>query len=885
MNNAHVLLKILISSPDKNETVSLEGEEFIFGRNSASTVHLNDPALSRSHFKIVADSHSVKLSDMGSSNGTFINGVKADPANSEAILKGDVITVNNSDIKITIVSIDREMAENATTISKHTPERVESHTLTTITPPQAASEDSFGIDLLSQEIIKEANLRVEEIIRAAHSDAQEIINAAQKSSDKLIAEKQAHADAYIEKQVVDKKAALKKELELEKSNRLEDINELFEMDRKNLYAELEDKAKKIESDHAKRREELSLELKSEVDNIQAKKVELTDLDKVYEAEVDKKKKELDAQIATQKQELAALTATQEKEMKKQLQLIDEQVATQKKELAELTVTQEKEMKKQLQLVDEQIASQKQELAALIANQEEEKKKQMQLMEAQFENKKFKLKEELDGVETKVAAAQKEFSSLYENYNNQKETQVKTLEGLIKEKEQAISEIKNLTETLANQKNQNAKFSADTKNQKDTLQSEIDKIQKIKTEAENTYKISKNSLTDLQQKVTETQAEVLKEDNALKQKKQQLQGFEAELKKFAAEKDDIISKLTPLKTELSELIRKNEAASRQNTDLKNEHNKEVTALKGSFLQMKKDLEEEMRKHKTAEEERLQNLTRHELNQINKIKEDSLRIVLDLEDSITKELSNSTSKVFATTIGMTKFREIAPDFEKSIRASLQAGVLKLLQNELTPADLSKKKTLSSTQKSWKPMIAGLSLGAMVFGAIPLAYQHVKDQNDPVRLQMEADARAAAAPPIRVFTPEKVSKLGATLVDSVIYTDQYYETVTQEKFRSGLMKEGSVYLYKQWKIDEEKSIQSYSMILSLIDVLHEKSGKIDPDYEKRDIAKMSAMEKETMKKLEKILGNEVRLEAAMKFQTRYYEDYVMNVIPAAATSVGNQ
>lgn len=822
MNNAHVLVKILISSPDKNETVSLEGEEFIFGRNSASTVHLNDPAFSRSHFKIVVDNHSLKLTDMGSSNGTFINGVQVNPSNSEAIFKGDVITVNNSDIKITIVSIDGEI-ENATTILKHTLVHKESNTLTTITPSQAVSDDSFGIDLLSQEIIKEANLRVEEIISAANSDAQEIINAAQKSSDKLIAEKQAHADAYIEKQVVDKKAALKKELELEKSNRLEDINELFEMDRKNLYAELEDKAKKIESDHAKRREELGLELKSEIDKIQAKKVELMDLDKVYEAEVDKKKKELDAQIATQKQELTAL----------------------------------------------------------IANQEEEKKKQLQLMEAQFENKKFKLKEELDSIETKVATAQKEFSSLYENYNTQKDAQVKTLDGLIAQKEQAITEIKTLTETLANQKIQNAKFSADTKVQMDTLQSEIDKIQKIRTEIENTYQASKKTLTDLQLKVTETQAEVQKEDNALKQKKLQLQGAEAELKKLAAEKDEIMSKLTPLKTELSELIRKNEAASRQNNDLRAEHNKEVTALKGSFLQMKKDLEEEMRKQKTAEEERLQNLTRHELNQINKIKEDSLRIVLDLEDSITKELSNSTSKVFATTIGMTKFREIAPDFEKSIRSSLQAGVLKLLKNELTPADPNKKKTLSSTQKSWKPMAVGLSIGAIVFGAIPLAYQHVKDQNDPIRLQMEADARAAAAPPIKVFTPEKVNKLGATLVDSVIYTDQFYETVTQEKFRSGLMKEGSVYLYKQWKIDEEKSIQSYSMILSLIDVLHEKSGKIDPDFEKRDIAKMSAMEKETMKKLEKILGNEVRLEAAMKFQTRYYEDYVMNVLPAAAAT----
>lgn len=828
MNNAHVLLKILVSSPDKNETISLEGEEFIFGRNSASTVHLNDPAFSRSHFKLVSDNHSVKLTDMGSSNGTFINGAQASPVNPEAILKGDVITVNNSDITITIVSIDRDEASHATTILKYSPEPTQSFTKTTIAAPVVDSDDSFGIDHLSQEIIKEANLKVDEIIRTANLDAQKIIDAAQRNSDKLIADKQAHADAYIEKQVVDKKAALKKELEVEKANRLEDINALFEVDRKNLYKELEDKARKIESDHEKRRGELSLELKSELEKIQSKKVELMELGKVYESEVDKKKEEL----------------------------------------------------------EQQIASQKHELSVLISNQEEEKKKQIQLMEAQFENKKFKLKEELDAIESKVATAQSEFSSLYENYNTQKDAQVKTLEGLVAQKEQAILDIKTLSENLVNQKNQNAKFSADSKAGMESLQAEIDKIQKIKNDVESTYKTSKNSLSELQQKVTETQAEAQKEDASLKQKKQQIQTSDAELKKLAAERDEILSKLAPLKLELNELMKKNEAAGRLNNDLRAEHAKEVTALKSSFLQMKKDLEEEMRKQKTAEEERLQNLTRHELNQINKIKEDSLRIVLDLEDSITKELSNSTSKVFATTIGMTKFREIAPDFEKSIRSSLQAGVLKLLKNELTPADPLKKKTLSSTQKSWKPMAVGISLGAIVFGGIPLTYQHVKDQNDPVRLQMEADARAAAAPPIRKFTPEKVNKLGATLVDSVIYTDQFYETVTQEKFRSGLMKEGSVYMYKQWKIDEEKSIQSYSMILSLIDVLHEKSGMIDPDYEKRDIAKMSAMEKETMKKLEKILGNEVRLEAVIKFQTRYYEDYVMNVLPAnTATSVGNQ
>ena len=42
MRSSKIKLQLLISSPDISETISLEGEEFIFGRNPESTVHLND---------------------------------------------------------------------------------------------------------------------------------------------------------------------------------------------------------------------------------------------------------------------------------------------------------------------------------------------------------------------------------------------------------------------------------------------------------------------------------------------------------------------------------------------------------------------------------------------------------------------------------------------------------------------------------------------------------------------------------------------------------------------------------------------------------------------------------------------------------------------------
>jgi hypothetical protein len=277
---------------------------------------------------------------------------------------------------------------------------------------------------------------------------------------------------------------------------------------------------------------------------------------------------------------------------------------------------------------------------------------------------------------------------------------------------------------------------------------------------------------------------------------------------------------------------------------------------------------MRKLKDAEEKRLQEITRQELNQINKIKEDSLRLILDLEDSITKELTMSTSKVFATTIGMEKFREISTEFEKSVRTSLQNGVLKLLKNELTPIDANKGKKLS-TNKTILPFVYGVILSAVFFIGGPLLYKYIQNQNDPIKNQLELQAKAEVAP-VKKFIPLKTSKLGDTIVDCVIYTENYVENVSKEQFRSELMKQGSVYLFKQWQIEEEKSIQAFSMIFSLIDTLKNRTEKIDPDFEKRDIDKMVLLEKETLKKLETILGNEVRLEAAIKFYNRFYQDF---------------
>jgi pSer/pThr/pTyr-binding forkhead associated (FHA) protein len=1010
MNNSKVRIDISITLPDKDEHLSLVGQEFVFGRSPNSNVHVNDPWFSRSHFKIFLQEGSLWVCDLGSSNGTYLNDEKIESDVASALGENDVISIPNSStetkiLKITVTESNSGKSEHETTIV----DRLK-------IPLKSSSEDEDddgdqktkgGMDLsdLSQQIVAAAHQKVDHLIQSANEKAHEILETvnkeaerkraeAVKATEKLIAEKQKKAEMDIEVFKKENKGKIQKEHDLEKQKKTEELKNLFNTDKTKMLKKLEDEMKIVTADHEKKKKDLVAALKKFEDQIAGKKVEYDKLESLFDQKLKKANEELDQKLSKKKAEIEKLEESFAEEKKKHREKIEKDAedrhaelekiladhqtalklkheeldleedrlkaeilkkveasdaefeilykeAAQKAEMKEQRLAKELEAyeaeikrkqshldsdadeykvklqktideyekridakqlavealeieyqndkvrlqdqlekdvldrKTELQFalkdVENKIESKKKEIAKLDAAHESQKSKQFQLLEAQVENKRFELEEQLVESEAKVAAVQKEFASLFDHYETKKSEQAHALETMKKTKEQTLLELKQLESQLVQHKKSHQDQLESDRAMLETLHAEIDKFKKTKNDLEVISNRMSQEYGERQAVLEELKKQNSAEETQLKQKKTSYQTIEAEINKLSAQKEAIIPKINELNNELSVLMKKVEAAAATSHNIQAQHNKEVEGLKTAFLQNKAHLEEEMRKLKEVEEKRLQNLTRQELNHINKLKEESLRLVLDLEDSITKEISNSTSKVFANTIGIEKFREIAPNYEKSIKASLQSGVLKLLQNELTATDDKKGKTLSSKQTNWKPISVAVAISFVIFGVLPQIYRQVKDQNDPIRRQLEEQARAAAVKPVKKFTPTKVATLGTTFVQSVIYTEDFCETYAQENFRSELMKKGSTYLYKQWQIDEEKSIQSYAMIFSMIDLLKEKTAKIDPDNEKKDIGKMETIEKETMKKLEKILGNEVRLEAALKFQTRFYHEYV--------------
>jgi pSer/pThr/pTyr-binding forkhead associated (FHA) protein len=72
------MAKIILKIKDKTlrEIVLHKDSVTTIGRNPSSDIHLENPAVSRSHAKIYREGWMFYIEDLGSSNGTFVNGAK-----------------------------------------------------------------------------------------------------------------------------------------------------------------------------------------------------------------------------------------------------------------------------------------------------------------------------------------------------------------------------------------------------------------------------------------------------------------------------------------------------------------------------------------------------------------------------------------------------------------------------------------------------------------------------------------------------------------------------------------------------------------------------------------------------------------------------------------
>ena len=89
---------LLVVGGDLNGTIfDLDDGETVVGRNPDCTIPLEFQGISRQHFKITVHNDIANVSDMGSSNGTFVNNQKIE--GSPELIKGDHIKIGSVALK------------------------------------------------------------------------------------------------------------------------------------------------------------------------------------------------------------------------------------------------------------------------------------------------------------------------------------------------------------------------------------------------------------------------------------------------------------------------------------------------------------------------------------------------------------------------------------------------------------------------------------------------------------------------------------------------------------------------------------------------------------------------------------------------------------------
>ncbi len=82
---------VMRSGPTPGVTFPLEGDQLIIGRDSSNGVAINDAEISRKHSRLTFQGGKYVLEDLGSTNGTFVNGQRL--AGPVVLKPGDVISL------------------------------------------------------------------------------------------------------------------------------------------------------------------------------------------------------------------------------------------------------------------------------------------------------------------------------------------------------------------------------------------------------------------------------------------------------------------------------------------------------------------------------------------------------------------------------------------------------------------------------------------------------------------------------------------------------------------------------------------------------------------------------------------------------------------------
>jgi two-component system, NtrC family, sensor kinase len=160
----------VIQGPDKGRVIDIDGESSIIGRDPACEIPLRDPGVSRNHARLDLKNGKSVLKDLGSSNGTLVNGVRVREA---TLQTGDQIRVGNTVLAVGLPPADGALVDHrGLPIRVDTEGRVESSIKATVAasadPDQAFAGGEDMAEMRTSLVGLRALYRIAEMLALGH---------------------------------------------------------------------------------------------------------------------------------------------------------------------------------------------------------------------------------------------------------------------------------------------------------------------------------------------------------------------------------------------------------------------------------------------------------------------------------------------------------------------------------------------------------------------------------------------------------------------------------------------------------------------------------------------------------------------------------------------